>query len=150
MYCTRQQVINEFKQLQIKETGTLITHALIDEWIEQESEFIDSYISARYITPVSSLDSPKSLKVLARIAIFRVTERVKNKLEITSNATQLNSAEKFTQNYVRTPNDDLNAIRKGDMNLVDAKLKSSDLGVGSFSTKNKGNCAFFDVTKQQW
>jgi phage gp36-like protein len=146
MYCEKQDVINDFKSLTVSDTSIITNHKL-DDIIEEESNYIDSYISQRYVIPITS---PKARNILKRICVFRVSERIKNIIEVKSNATQVNSEEKNSNTYVRTPNHDLVDIAKGKMLLIGATLKSNDLGVKSFTSKKSGTCAFFDVNKQQW
>jgi hypothetical protein len=146
MYCERQDVINDFKKLDVAASGTIITNAKLDELIEQESNYIDGIISKRYITPVDEINSPVGFSILKRICVFRVSLRVKNILEIRSDATQLNSEEKFTQNGVRTPNDDLQLIVSGKLLLPDVQRVSSSLGIKSGNSE----CNPFSVNKQQW
>jgi hypothetical protein len=148
-YCSEQDIKDDFKDLVVSESS-IITTAKLAEWIAQECNVIDSYVSLRYQTPVIEADSPLAFSVLKRIAIFRTSMRVRNVIEVRSDATQVNSEEKFTNNKVRDFESDLKNISKGTMPLVDAILKDNKLGVSSFTTKSRGNCAFFDVNKQQW
>jgi hypothetical protein len=150
MYCEKQDIINDFKSLEIQNSGTLVTTLKVEEWIEQETSFIDGYISQRYILPITESSFPSAFNVLKRICIFRVSQRVRNVIEVRSDATQVNSQEKFLDNRVRTPNDDLMEITKGKLVLIDVPTRSNSLGVTSFTSKSKGNCAKFDVNKQQW
>lgn len=145
-YCTKQNIKDDFKSLQIEASGTIITDSKVDALITQESEYIDSIITKRYHLPIVEADSPKAWEILKRIAIFRVSLRVRNILEVSSDATQANSEEKFVDNKVRTPNDDLAMIEKGLLILIDAKMKEG-LGV----TKNKTvNCGLFKMSLEQW
>jgi hypothetical protein len=150
MYCVKQDIVNDFKSLAIENSGTVITTAKVEEMIEQESSFIDGYISQRYNLPITEATYPSAFNILKRICIFRVSQRVRNIIEVRSDATQTNSQEKFTDNRVRTPNDDLSEIVKGKLILLNVPTRSSGLGVTSFTSKNKGNCAKFNVNDQQW
>lgn len=149
-YCTKQDVINDFKSLVVNASGTVITNDYLDSVISEESNFIDGYIAQRYVLPIQQSASPKAFQVLKRICVFRVSERVRNKIEVRSNSTQAASDEKFSENKIRTPNDDLREIAAGNLILVDAPVKSKALGVASFTSSSKGTCAMFDVNKQQW
>jgi hypothetical protein len=150
MYCAKQDIIDDFKSLSIENSGTVVTTAKVEEWIDQESSFIDGYISQRYILPIVEATYPSAFNVLKRICIFRVSQRVRNVIEVRSDATQVNSQEKFLDNRVRTPNDDLMEIVKGKLVLIGVPTRSSTLGVASFTSKASGACAKFDVNKQQW
>lgn len=150
MYAVKQDILNDFKSLTISSTGTVITDSKLNDIIEQESDFIDSYLTTRYVVPVCEYDYPKAFNVLKRICIFRVSLRVKNIIEVKSDATQQNSEEKFAGNMARTPNDDLMDIVSGKMILIDVPTKNANLGVSSFTSKLSGTCSKFDVNKQQW
>jgi hypothetical protein len=150
MYCTKQDIIDDFKSLSIENSGTVVTTSKVEEWIGQESSFIDGYISQRYALPIDESTYPSAFNVLKRICIFRVSQRVRNVIEVRSDATQVNSQEKFLDNRVRTPNDDLMEIVKGKLVLIDVPTRSNTLGVASFTSKASGTCAKFDVNKQQW
>jgi len=148
-YCEKSDIEAEFKATIFCSTSA-ITPAQLIEWIEQESNYIDARIGVRYTTPIISYNSPKSFSLLKRICLFRVSERVKNKLEVKSNVSQKDSEEKYIENYVRTPNDDLAAIAKGTLLLSDATLiNTQGAGVSSF-TSDLCNPHLFDVRKQQW
>lgn len=149
-YCEKSDVLADFKSLKIEASGTVITDAKLDNLIDEESDFIDGYITQRYVLPVNEISYPKAFRVLRRICVFRVSERVRNILEVKSNATQATSDEKFRDNRVRTPNDDLMDIVNGRLVLIDVPTRSKELGVASFTSKSKGTCALFDVNKQQW
>lgn len=145
-YCTQSDIESDFKGLIIA-VGAVITPTLIADWIDQESAYIDARIGLRYITPITGIES---LKLLKRICIFRVGERVKNKMEVKTNVTQKDSEEKYIENYVHTPNDDLSMIAKGTLLLKDATLiNTAGAGVSSF-TADLCEPHLFDVRKQQW
>lgn len=148
-YCSQADIEAEFKNTTF-DTTTAVKAAELALWINQESQYIDGRIGLRFVVPVNPSTYPEAGAILKRIAIFRVSERVKNKLEVKSNVTQaLASDEKYIKNVVRTPNDDLDMIAKGLLLLQNVPLISSSAGVGSFNSEN-GYCHVFDVAKQQW
>jgi phage gp36-like protein len=149
-YCEKSDILADFKSLSIESSGTVVTTGQLEFLIEEESDFIDGYITQRYVLPILQDDYPKAFNILKRICVFRVSERVRNKLEVKSNATQATSDEKFKDNRVRTPNDDLMDVVNGKLILIDVPTKSKELGVASFTSKTKGTCSVFDVNKQQW
>lgn len=150
-YCTKQDILDEFKGLDIQATGTSITDAQVTEWIAQESNYIDAKISLRYVVPFNLVTYPIAASVLKRIAIFRVGERVKNKIEVKSNITQKDSEEKYTQNYVRTPNYDLEQIVKGNLSLPGVPLVVANGSVDSSCIEcDTSTCHVIDVGSQQW
>ncbi len=144
MYCSIQDIKNEFTGLSIESSGTKVTKSQVNGWIEQESAFIDACISNRYVISIDEYSSPISFLVLKRIAIYRVSERVKNKIEIKTAQDQTSSEEKsFVQ--TRTPNSDLKDIASGKIDLPDAVLVSSTDSVYSHGCEG-----FFRTDEQQW
>lgn len=144
MYCLVQEVRDEFAGITIASSGTKVTETNVYDWIAQESAFIDACISNRYAISIDSTISPISFLVLKRIAIYRVSERVKNKIEIKTSVDQTSSEEKsFVQ--TRTPNSDLKDIMSGKIDLPDAVLVSSTGSVYSHGCEG-----FFRVDEQQW
>lgn len=151
-YCTIQDIKDDWKSLVIDAAGSAITTAILNAWIAQESAFMDSKIGLRYVInpPIDLITNTQAALVLKRIAIFRVSERVKNKIEVKANATQAqDSDEKYSKNRVRTINDDLDAIAKGLLLLPGVPPLSAGSGVSSFNT-DVGYEHKFDVAKQQW
>lgn len=147
-YCVQADIEKEFPALSFSGTTKVTTTALGD-WIDQESAYIDSRIAVRYITPVTA--GAEAMKVLKRICIFRVSERVKNAIEVKSNVSQADSEQKYTQNYVRTPNQDLKDIAEGKMILIGATLVNQGGSVSSFEAgTDEENCHTFKTDEQQW
>jgi len=151
MYSTLQDIQDEFAAITFG-TQSKVSASQVTEWITQESYYIDGIVSRRYVTPVVKADYPAAYSILKRICIFRVAERVKNKLEVKSNVTQTDSEQKFIKNYVRTPNQDLEAIAKGDLNLKDVPLLNASGSVGSACgpTCDTDTCHTFEMDKVQW
>ncbi len=151
-YCAVSDITDEFKGLVISNSGTAITTAQCTEWIEQESNYIDAKIGLRYVAPVAVGSYPIAYSILKRICIFRVSERVKNKIEVKANASQTDTEQKYIENYIRTPNYDLDQIVKGNLILKDVPLVNSDGGVASPCgvACDTSECHTFDVNTQQW
>lgn len=148
-YCELEDIKADFKGIEFN-ANTSVTPDQIDEIIDQESAYIDARVGLKYLTPVESSTYPDAAKLLKRICIFRVSERVRNILEIKSNATQQReSDEKYKDNRVRTFNDDLDLIVKGLMVLKDVPLLSKNGSFNIFDT-DTSSCHVFDVTKDQW
>lgn len=147
-YCTRTDILADFKGIKIDDT-TAVTPKSLNEIIDQESNYIDARIANRYQLPISEEAYPVAFSILKRIAIFRVSDRVRNILEIKTGVTQKDSDEKYKKNEIRTPNDDLDMIVKGDLLLIGAPLVATNGGVNSF---NVDTCVkhVFDTSKQQW
>lgn len=148
MYATAQDIEGEFRATQFT-SSSAVTSSQVVEWIKQESAFINGMISRRYVTPVSSTYEEAFL-ILKRICTYRVSERVKNKLEVKSGITQTDQEVKAI-NYTRTPNADLKAIVDGDLILKDVPLVASGGAVASYCEPecDEGSCHTFDGS-QQW
>ena len=54
----------------------------LEELISQESAYIDARVSVKYATPILSESYPNAFLILKRICIFRVSDRVRNIIEI--------------------------------------------------------------------
>ena len=125
MYCSVQEIRDEFAGLTISSAGTKVTETQVEAWINQESAQINAVISNRYQIPIVEGNSPISFLVLKRIALFRVSERVKNKIEIKTSVEQTSSEEKaFVQ--TRTPNSDLKDIASAIQLEINKRLPGID------------------------
>lgn len=147
-YCVKADIETDFKALEIGD-GKAVTPSTLNQWIDQESTYIDARVGLKYVVPIDETTYPEAFLILKRIAIFRVSERVRNVIEIKTGVTQKDSDEKYKKNEIRTPNDDLDMIVKGLLLLKDVPQLSKNAGVNSF---NVDVCAehTFDVRKQQW
>lgn len=147
-YCETADIKADFKKITF-DSESAITPASLAEWIVQESNYIDARVGLRYVVPIDKTTYPEAFSLLKRIAIFRVSERVRSVIEVKTGTTQKDSDEKAQKNFVRTPNDDLDLIVKGLLLLKDVPLISANAGVNSF---NVDECVshVFDVRKQQW
>lgn len=147
-YCAKKDIEADFKGIEFSDT-TAVKPSELNEWILQESNYIDARIGLRYVVPIDESSYPEAFSILKRIATFRVSERVRNVIEVKNGVTQKESEEKYKKNEVRTPNDDLDMIAKGLLLLKGVPLLSKDSGVSSF---NVDTCQenVFDVSKQQW
>ena len=147
VYATIQDIQDDWKKINFNADKAIINETKVQAMIEDESAYINAWISNRYVTPVLENDSPSSYAILKRICVFRVSERIKNILEVKTGESQTSSDEKQNKNYARTPNSDLKDIQKGQMQLTDA-IRSAN-GMGSFNI-DAGVEFEFDVAKQQW
>jgi hypothetical protein len=148
-YCTVDDVKSDFKGIEIEASGTSISISDCEEFIAQESAYINGRIATRYVTPVALDADTDAMRILKRICLFRVGERVKNILEIKGVSSQMDTDQKQNNNLARTPNDDLDLIVKGLLLLENASLKGTAQGVSSFNSDNRVGHTI-DVTKQQW
>ena len=157
-YCTTDDIIADFKGIKFAPydpapgaTNTSTTLERLEEWIDEESAFIDGVISKIYQLPIDLIAFETAALILKRICIFRVSARVKNKNELKEEVTQRNSDEKYLQNFVRTPNDDLTAIGKKNLLLPGVPEIDDSGGFNSFASDSTGCCGpTFNTCKQQW
>ena len=80
-YCTKTDIEADFKGISFG-TDQAVKASELNTWIEQESNYIDARVSLRYISPVDATLYPEAFSILKRIAIFRVSDRVRNVIEI--------------------------------------------------------------------
>jgi len=149
-YCEQTDIEADFKEIEFGDNFA-ITEDELEELILQESNYIDARVGLKYVVPVDNVSYPEAYSILKRICIFRVSERVRNIIEVKNNATQQReSDEKYKDNRVRTFNDDLDLIVKGDLLLKDVPLKSPNGSLNAFCVGTTSECHTFSVTKQQW
>lgn len=159
-YCTLDDILADFKSLAIKPydatpgaKNTATTTEMLEDWIKQESAVINGIIGKIYVLPIDfpSLPTQDAELILKRICIFRVSARVKNKNELKEESNQQSSIEKYLDNRVRTPNDDLTAIGKKALLLPGVPEIDNTGGFSSFATDNTNCCPrIFNTCKQQW
>ena len=143
-YCTLSDVQSDFGKIEFTSTSK-ITDTKVAEFITSESEYIDACIASKYAVPVDELNSPKAFAILKRLCIFRVSDRIRNILEI---KTGNNTIDQDVKGQSRTPRDDLKSIIDGKLRLVDCPLATTDDGV-AHGLKDEAY-APFDLSQQQW
>jgi len=132
-YCTNAEVLSEFYSLTYaSDTANGVTSAEVDTWITQADAKINSYISNKYTTPVTT--GTEALAILKEISLCFVTARVKRKLKLGGGAkktTQLDEATALEKKAM----DMLKAINKGEMVLTDAPSGGGGAGTNSYGKK---------------
>lgn len=144
MYCQLSDIQSDFGDIEFSSTSK-VTDTKVDELIVSESNYIDSYISSKYAVPVIELDSPSAFALLKRICIFRVSDRIRNILEIKTGNDNINQDVKGQS---RTPSDDLKKIIDGKLRLIDCPLATTDDGL-SFGVLNE-EYKPFKLNQDQW
>ena len=159
-YCTLEDIKADWKGVQFlpydsnpgaKNSATTVEQ--LEKWIDDESNYIDGIICKVYQLPIDPLSFPQAASILRKICIYRVSMLIKNKNELKQEITQKNSDEKFAQNYVRTPNDDLMAIAKKNLILIGVPEVDATGGFDSFASDSGSDCCRtpkFNTCKQQW
>lgn len=143
-YCTLEDIQSDFAEI-IFDADSKVTDAKVDDYIASESNYIDSYISSKYAVPVVEANSPMAFDLLKRICIFRVSDRIRNILEIKTGDDKINQDVKGQS---RTPSDDLKKIIDGKLRLIDAPLATTDDGLSYGVTD--ASYKPFSLNQQQW
>ena len=129
-YATALLVQKEFKSLQFSASG--LAETTVDEWIIEESEYINARIALKYQVPILVGTSPLSFKVLQQICIWLVTKRIQETLEVKTTVPEgqqiVVGGDKRTLAEAR-----LDKILDGTLVLTDAISSGSEQGVSSFS-----------------
>ena len=146
-YCTIAEVASDFKDITF-DSDSSVTDTEVQEFIDQECEFINGMICRRYVAPIVELDSPSAFKILKRICIFLVADRVRHVLYIKTGRDVIDQDTKGLKSLSRNPRADLKMIADGKLKLGDAVEVSSDVGFDTFDV----SCSdmTFDIKKQQW
>lgn len=133
MYCTVDNIKADFASIEIEASGTKISIVQCEGIIASESNYIDSYLSSKYSMPAIEANSPSAFAMLKRICIFRVSDRIRNILEIKNGNDKI---DQDVKGQSRTPVDDLKRIIDGKLRLIDCPLAGADDGL-SFGLRNE-------------
>ena len=145
MYCQLSDIVADFANGVEFTTTSKVKLSEVESYIESESNYIDSAIASKYQTPVIKATSPKAFDLLKRICIYRVSDRVRNILEIKTGNDDVNQDVKGQS---RNPNADLKLIIDGKLKLIDAIIATPDDGV-SFGIRDEAY-APFKLNEDQW
>lgn len=145
MYCQLSDIEADFANSVTFDTTSKVTIANVASYIESESNYINSAIAPKYKTPVIEANSPSAFAMLKRICIFRVSDRIRNILEIKTGNDDINQDVKGQS---RNPNSDLKLLIDGKLRLIDAVIATSDDGV-AFGLKDESYQPF-KLNLDQW
>lgn len=145
MYCTNTEVASDFKNITFSATST-VTDTEVDEFIAQESAFIDSMICSVYQVPVTGTNA---LLLLKKICLHLVADRVRHVLYTKTGQDNKDQDTKGLKSLSRDPRGDLKKIQEGTLKLGDAVALTTNIG---FDTGDVPGCdeMTFDVRRQQW
>lgn len=130
-YATVAEIQKEFKQLNLTGPSGIQTTTL-DEWRDQESEYINGRVVTKYKVPVLEADSPKAFLVLKEICIWLVSKRIQETLEVKTTVPE--GEQLVTGGDLRTmAKARLKEIAEGTLILRDAEFLNSAQGISSFS-----------------
>lgn len=141
-YCLYTDVESEFKNLDSTASGAKVTNTEIGGFITQADALIDSYLSTRYVVPVTG---SSALSLLKWICIQIVKERVQKIIAVKTGNPELDQDDVDKPMWLLM----LESIQKGGINLVDAVLLNSGEGFKSGNVENEIS-QLFDVAAQQW
>lgn len=126
-YCTNVDITNEFKDITFSAT-TSVKDTDIDAFILQAGSLIDTYLSNKYLVPVTGTGS---LLLLKMICVWLVKSRVISILSVKSpvdKTKQDPDSQKLYDQAIAI----LKQIKAGTLKLVDAVQATSDDGMSSF------------------
>lgn len=145
-YAETSDVAGEFKNITFSST-TNVTSTDIENFIDQASALIDSYVGQKYSVPVT--EGTSTLNLLKMFCVTLVADRIKKILEVKQETSkQLNQSTRGAFS-TRDVLDMLVKIAKGELSLVGA---TSELADGGFYSNNYENNieTKFKITKEQW
>ena len=149
-YCTLDDIKSDFKDIVFTPAAATspssITEEEVIEWIAQECAYIEAKICNKYQVPVVEGDSPNSFKILKRINIGLVSNRVRHVLKV---KTGDDSKEQVGRSMHFSPKKDLKEIQEGTLKLGDA-VANSDCGGFDVGSPKSCDDMVFDPSKNQW
>jgi hypothetical protein len=145
-YCLVTDVASDFKNITFDATST-VTDTEVQNFIDQESAFIDSMICSVYAVPVTGVNS---LLILKRIAIFLAADRVRHVLYTKTGQDNKDQDTKGLRSLSRDPRGDLKKIQDGTLKLGDAVALTENIGFDTGTDVPDCDHRVFDVGRQQW
>lgn len=151
MYASNTDIQAEY--LNITWNSATLSSTKVDEFCSQAGEYIDAKIGTKYVLPIDS-GAVKTLKLLKMLTIWMVKERLKAIIQTKTGSNKADAEDKI--NLQDKADKMLDSIRKGEIELLDAKKVGTGDGVGSYVADNAGaGCgsgpgAVFKRGKDQW
>lgn len=142
MYCSTDDIISEFKDIKITAT-TPVKLDEVDDFILQSDSIIDSYISNKYVVPVTA---GAGLELLKYISIQLTAERIRFIMGVKTGDEE--TTQDPTKKFLANPMDILKKISKGEMQLPGATEYTTQ-GVRSFVV-GKNEKHVFKKCEEQW
>lgn len=142
MYCTIDDIvadIGESTLIQVSydtENATTVNEKLVNKYINDVSDYIDSYISSVFSLPITNL---KDLAILKRICVAIVV------CDLFQRRTQLDYSESLSERRKKA-DDDLIKIQKGIISFNSSKL-ASDNGSRHYKYSKKDRHFTNDILK---
>jgi len=144
MYCNEADVKAEFKSLVI-DANTAVSTTDVASFIIQTNALIDSYVSKRYVLPITG----DGLEVLKLIAISMIAERIRGIMEVKQPSSK-DAVQSVRRMYdAKTIMQMLKDIVSGDLTLIGATPLESGGGLYSENAAT-GVKPFFRKDRTQW
>ena len=145
-YCTKEQVGGEFKNTVVFSSTTAVTETSVVEYIAEADALINSYVSKRYATPVTTGEGLTLLQMLSRRL---VVARVKTQMEVVQQKSA--DANQNVRSVLFSPSkvvEILEGIQKGNVALIGA----TEINTSSFFSNNVANDVepVFEKDTKQW
>ena len=146
-YADNADIAKEFRKLTF-DGDSAVTEADIDGFLEESEAIINSYVSNRYIVPITGIEALKIMKTL-EIAIVALRVQVIIDLKAFKSQSKETKQEFGKQERRDWAIDYLQGIQKGLYRLIDAEEIGSSSGITSFNSKNNIK-PFFRKEIRQW
>lgn len=152
-YCSRDNVTSVFKNLDVDVSGTAIIQSELDDWIEEASAYMDSFLAVQYSLPITGTSSLIMLRgICVDLVAYKVaiTLNLKNDRSLPngnivqelSHASPYREAIKF-----------LKSLKDGKVYLPDELPEETVGGLSSLYTEADYDTdinPIFKKTDQQW
>lgn len=146
-YCTNDDVIAEFKSLDLTSSSSILTEDKVDEFISQAGGEMDARFASKFVVPITAT---ASLEVLKQICVWLVVDRCQKILDL---KIPFPSKEGQAPRPARGPRQDaldlIDAIMDNKMQLIGATLVSSNGGISSRNVSHNQRHQFHK-NREQW
>lgn len=146
-YCTASDVQADFKSVVFNSTSN-VTSTAVTQFIVEADALINSFVGARWTTPITA--DASSLALMSLYSRTLVADRIRgilaNNQKTNTDANQQVKSDGFSVKDVMLA---LNAIKNGDMQLSGASLLLPNAGFNS-NNYNNGVQPVFNKQVRQW
>jgi len=140
-YCTYQNVAGEFKGLDV--ASGILTSTILDDWIAQDTAYINAKLKTVYTTPITDADD---LLILKKICIGMVAQRVSRFMEVKSISPK--GDQYIPRDLIKEAMSTMDEIVNEKLILNSTKAVSG--GIVSSYTNDYTVERVFDTTIDQW
>lgn len=148
-YCTVPDIQGEIKGIDFSATGALVTTSTVTGFITEASALVNSYVSQRWVTPITADDESLALMSLytRTLVVDRVKRILRNKQVTNTDGNQaVRSDGGLTVSEVMKA---LQGIAAGSMNLSGATKQLPDSGFYS-NNQARGQSPTVFKNRRQW